>query len=96
MFFDLVLMYKIIKGLSDICFSDFFCLNQNPYSLRGNTTKIVCKRKFNTKQLNSCFFARVVGLWNLLPHEVSSAPSLPIFKKMLNDLDFKLLVSKYV
>ena len=59
--FDLILIYKIIYGYSDIKFGDYFSFKQNMYNLRGNTMKIELRSDFKNKnllQLYHCFFNR--------------------------------------
>ena len=90
--FDLVLTYKIIHGLTDMDFNDFFTFKSNPYSLRGNTIKIAAKLKINTKnpnlQIKHCFFLRATKYWNLLPDTIAQTSTLNIFKHRIAELDF--------
>ena len=69
--FDLILLFKIINGLSDLNFFDFFMFRNIPYHFRGNSKKISTKHNFKTSQWNNSFFSRVAGIWNSLPDETN-------------------------
>ena len=85
--FDLILLYKIIHGTSNLNFNDFFTFRTNPYSLRGNSHKIDTLQKYNSSHWSNTFFARVTKSWNLLPDDVASSLTLNIFKAKLKQLD---------
>ena len=88
--FDLILIYKIIYGYSDIKFGDYFSFKQNMYNLRGNTMKIELRSDFKNKnllQLYHCFFNRATKYWNLLPDHVATCSTISIFKRKLKDFD---------
>lgn len=88
--FDLVLIYKIIHGLTDMDFNDFFTFKSSPYSLRGNSIKIAAKinSKIPNLQIKHCFFLRATKYWNLLPDSIAQTPTLSIFKHRVAKLDF--------
>ena len=81
---DAVLLYKIVCGLCCINFSDYFAFCNVSYSLRRNSKQIRSLHRNKTKSQNqhwhNNFFNRVVPLWNDLPDDVVTSPSLPIFK----------------
>ena len=85
--FDIILLFKIINGLSDLNFSDFFLFRNIPYHFRGNSKKISTKHNFKTSQWNNSFFSRVTGIWNSLPDEICSTTSLSQFKINLDNFD---------
>jgi hypothetical protein len=88
--FDLILIFKIIHGLSDMNFHDFFVYISNPYSLRGNSIKIKTKIHFNKDilQIRNCFFSRAAKYWNLLPDSIASTSTLDLFKRKIAEFDF--------
>ena len=53
LFFDLVYVFKIINGQSDLRFSDFFFVRKVPYTLRGSILKIGTIIKFKTVHCTS-------------------------------------------
>ena len=85
--FDLILLFKIINGLSDLKFSDFFMYRNIPYHVRGNSKKISSKHNFKSSQWNHSFFSRVTVIWNLLPDKVCTTTSLRQFKLNLDNFD---------
>ena len=79
---DLIETYKIVYGIEDIRFDDFFRFA--PYSgTRSNGLKLavtLCKT-----DIRKHFFSnRVVSLWNAMPSYVVTAYSLSHFKRLLN------------
>ena len=94
--FDLILLYKIIHGTSDLNFSDYFVFRQNPYNLRGNSHKIDTLQNYRSCQWSNTFFARVTKYWNLLPDDVASLPTLHTFKMKLKQLDLNPMCLKPV
>ena len=88
--FDLIQIFKIINGLSDIKFDNYFIFKQNVHNLRGNTIKIQLRSSFkNSKisQIHHCFFNRVIKYWNLLPDVIATTPTLNAFKRNLSNFD---------
>ena len=79
---DLIETYKIVYGIEDIRFDDFFRFA--PHSgTRSNGLKLavtLCKT-----DIRKHFFSnRVVSLWNAMPSYVVTAYSLSHFKRLLN------------
>ena len=74
---DLTLVYKIFHGLVDLDFDQFF--ERKTSSTRDNGFALY-KKKFKTTIAQNFFSNRVVNIWNYLPPEVVSAPSLSTFK----------------
>ena len=91
-FFDLILLFKIINGLSELNFSDYFSIRNVPYSLRGSRLKIECKAKFKTQQFCNSFFGRVPPIWNALSDEITSQTNIGAFKQKLNNFDLRKIV----
>jgi hypothetical protein len=94
--FDLLLIYKIINGLSDLDFEEYFVFRKRSYVLRGNTRKIDTLHSFKTSQWNHSFFTRVVKYWNTLPDEIASSNTLQSFKRLLFKHDLTHLLSKTI
>ncbi len=87
--FDMVFTYKILHGLIDIDFTEFFVFSQS--GTRGHDLKLY-KSKFK-HDFSKYFFAnRVVDVWNQLPNSVITAPNINIFKGLINQTD----LSKYL
>ena len=93
---DLLLMFKILRGLSDISFSSYFKIQTSPYSLRGGETKIVPLESYSSPAWINSFFNRAPKYFNKLPPEISSARSLQSFKLKLKKLDFNCLKQQYL
>ena len=81
---DLIETYKILNGYYDINPTSFFTLS-NTDTTRGHHRKLF---KFRSRLLvrHNFFTNRVVNLWNSLPADVISAPTVALFKKNLDDL----------
>jgi len=81
---DLCMCYKIINGLVDLKFEDFFIDGNNRN--RGNGSKLYVKpyiqEEFSTKDSN-LFANRVVNVWNSLSQEKVQCNSLSQFRKNL-------------
>lgn len=94
--FDLIQVYKIIYGFSDLNFDDYFVFRPCPYNTRGNTLKIDNVDKYKSSQWLNTFFGRAVKFWNVLPNEVAISTSLSIFKFRLKtvDLSVHMLLSR--
>ena len=79
---DMIKVWKIFNGLSPIIPSDLFQLVGDART-RGHTFKIFHQR--TSIELRKRFFSnRVISLWNALPSSVVSAPTLPVFKRLLS------------
>jgi hypothetical protein len=83
--FDLCLVYKIMNGLIELRVEDFFLLDPNSARVRGShSLKLI--RSTDYAVVRASFFSnRVVPVWNGLPEEVVTAPSLNAFKRRLYD-----------
>ena len=82
---DLIETYKILNGYYDINLTSFLTLS-NTDTTRGHHRKLF---KFRSRLLvrHNFFTNRVVNLWNSLPADVISAPTVAaLFKKNLDDL----------
>ena len=90
---DLVLLYQIINGLSDLRFSDFYFFNHNPYNLRRNSIQIFPLRDHLNAQWRHSFFIRTARVWNSLPEEIVTVPSTDIFKRHVSNLDLSVFLT---
>ena len=86
---DLILTFKIVKGLSILKFSDYFVFVSSGYNLRRNSFQIKSIRSFKNTQFSNIFFERVVKIWNCLPDEIVSITNLNIFKLKLKAFSLK-------
>jgi len=83
--FDLVFCYKIVFGLVNVKYDDFFKANLSSQT-RGHAHKLYKSRCSSNTRRN--FFAeRVVNVWNALPNTVNFS-SLPSFKRSIESVDF--------
>ena len=92
---DLLLMFKIFRGFSDINFSSYFKIQTSQYSLRGGGSKIVPLKTFSNSAWTNSFFNRAPRYFNKLPPEISSTKSLQIFKSKLKTLNYNQLKLQY-
>ena len=88
--FDLIYTYKIIHNLVDIPTSDFFKRNEilKSYSLRRH--KFYLAKPFHPKSVvaSNFFIHRAINIWNKLPDQTVSSPTLSLFKTRLNEFNF--------
>jgi len=88
---DLLFCYKIVFGLVDINFSDFFEFCDS--GTRGHAYKLF-KSRCN-KGVRSQFFAeRVVKVWNSLPTTTNFA-TLPLFRQSIMCVDFSAFLKVF-
>ena len=90
--FDLIQFYKIIYGVSDINFNDYFTFKSHQYSLRRNSMQVQSNFNFKNQKFDQCFFLRIVKYWNALPDDVVVAPSVEVFKKRILSIDVDSLL----
>ena len=78
---DLIEVYKMTHGLTNIDFSQFFSLNPGGpgTTTRGHQLKLVVPQ-VRTDRRKNFFSVRVIKHWNKLPAEVVNSPNLNIFK----------------
>jgi hypothetical protein len=81
---DLCHCYKIINGLENLTFGDFFEFSTN--TTRSNGRKLF-KHRCRTDTRKHFFTNRVIDPWNSLPENVVNAPSIFSFKKRLRQCD---------
>ena len=89
---DLLFCYKIVFGLVDINFSDFFefCPSNRT---RGHAHKLF-KSHCNSCVRSQFFAERVVKVWNSLPPTTDFA-TLPAFKQSIMDVDFSAFLKVF-
>jgi len=85
--FDLVLCFKIVHKLIDLEFNDFFEFECNKYNTRGHMYKLRIPKIMNSTRKNF-FSIRVLPVWNYLPSDLVSAPTVNSFKSQLKLIDF--------
>jgi len=91
---DLLMCFKIVRGLSCLHFDDFF---SRPIRLsnRGHSEKLQilpCNRDLRKYS----FALRVVPHWNSLSENTVSSPTVSVFKSSMKCLEFPNLLDKYV
>ena len=92
--FDLKLMYKIVNGLSDLKFEDFFVYKPIPYNIRGGSVKIETRINLKDSNWRNSFYVRTIKIWNFLPQDLKSASNFSCFKRKLNCFDLTPYVAK--
>ena len=81
--FDLLLVYKIIYGLCDLDFTDFFIFKNTKYNLRRHSLQIKCTKDNLSQKWQNSYFCRVVKLWNWLSENVVRSINIFSLKKKL-------------
>jgi len=82
---DLILCYKILRGLVLLLSDDFFTVVRNRATREHNfklflpESRVDCRKRF--------FAVRMVRNWNSLPDDVVSAGSLSLFVRRLRSVD---------
>ena len=76
---DMIMTYRIVRGLIDLERDDFFTLVGDRRNTRGHPWKLEVIRT-NCAMRSHFFSNRVVGAWNRLPSDVVDAPSVSVFK----------------
>ena len=77
---DMLQVYRIINKIDNIDFDSYFTYNKN--NTRGHSQKID-KPRANTRLRLKSFSHRVINMWNSLPEETITSPSLNSFKNAL-------------
>ena len=82
--FDLLLVYKIVFGLTGLRSEDFFCTNvsRNVLNLRGHPYQLI-HNVARTPVRNTFFVNRIVGIWNNLHLNACVFNSFKQFKQSL-------------
>lgn len=80
---DLIFVFKMIHGMIDLSFDDFFEFSEN--RTRGHIYKIAVKR--SRLDVHKYFFAsRIIPIWNSLPPEIVDSPSLAVFRSRVKGI----------
>ncbi len=88
--FDLSMCFKIVKGLVNLDFNDFFVFNEN--CTRGNCKKLRVPRC--RKDVRKFFFGnRVVKVWNILHNDVVNSSSVDSFLHKIESIDLSDFIS---
>jgi len=88
---DLVWCYKIVFGLVDVKFDDFF--KHAPLNnTRGHVHKLY-KQRSSTNVVAAFFVNRVVDIWNFLPEDIVDFISLTAFKRTIKSVDFNAFLN---
>jgi len=89
---DLILTYRIIFGLVDVCMSDYFHLvsSYGDRSItRGNPFKLSVNYCRTNKRKNF-LCERVVKVWNSLPPSIVNFGSLARFRNSINKINLRI------
>jgi hypothetical protein len=78
--FDLIEVFKILRGFSPLKANEFFQLSQS-YT-RGHNLRLI-KERFYCDERKYFFSNRVFEIWNKLPQETVNAPSISAFKRLI-------------
>ena len=90
--FDLVLHFKISKGLTPFDNNLVFTSGQSTRATRSHDQNLLIKPYCRTKGMENDFFARRINCWNSLPSNVRNARSILEFKKQISVIDFSKFV----
>ena len=85
-YIDLIFMYKIIKGIVDIDFNQYFSFN--PMNTRGHRFKLY----LNRSQINchkNHFCNRIITPWNELSDDIVNCNTVNLFKQRVMNVDVK-------
>jgi hypothetical protein len=82
---DLIMCYKIVFGLIDLKFTDFFTFSPSGVT-RGHEFKLYKTRAEGTR--NTFFTTRVINVWNALSPDTVDFNSLRTFKHTITSSDF--------
>ena len=84
--YDLITFYKILNNLIHLDFNNFFKFNTNiaRYNLRRHELTIANPKLSKTSVRRNFYSVRIVNVWNSLPQQIVTSPSLEIFKHRLN------------
>ncbi len=81
---DLIFLYKMLRGYFNVDSSKLFEFKST--RTRGNSWALA--EKYANSNLKKYSFAqRIVKVWNFLPEEAVSAPTVPAFKRWLHSSD---------
>ena len=89
---DLVLHFKISKGLTPFDHELVFTYGQSTRVNRSHDQNLLVKPYCRTKVMENDFFARRISCWNSLPINVRNARSIFEFKKQISGIDFSKFV----
>ena len=81
---NLVMVFRLLHGIVDIKFANFFKIRQSTYNLRGHRYNLRSDRKNR-----GLFPSRVISIWNKLPEAVVERKSLASFKSALKKLNLR-------
>ena len=83
---DLIMCYKIVRGMVDVNFQTFFTLSGSSshcYKISFHHYRVNARLNF--------FSNRVIAVWNSLPETVVTAPTIDIFKSLLMKLELPIV-----
>ena len=80
-------MYKIVNKKAPGYLIDLFENSNNEYELREKESRLILP-SFNTEfSKRKTFSFTGAKIWNSIPYNIRSAPTLSAFKKKIKDLD---------
>ena len=82
---DLIMCYKIVFGLIDLKFADFFTFSPSGVT-RGHEFKLFKTRAEGTR--STFFTTRVINVWNAISPDTVDFNSLRTFKHTITSSDF--------
>ena len=83
--FDLIELFKIVKGFSVLKFDDYFKIKQ--LSLRQSNNVQIQLLVTNSNLSKNFFKFRAVKIWNTLPQNIVDSSRVDIFKRRLQTFD---------
>ncbi len=79
----ILMYYKLLNGLNHVC-HDILPLDSNPRELRRHNSRNVALEKSNRVCRKNFFSCRYRSVWNALPEDIVTAPSLSTVKRRLS------------
>ena len=85
---DLCMVFKIVYGLVDLDFDQFFQYRLSGHNTRGHSKRLFVRGNSRLNSTKNFFSVRVIQVWNCLPQNVVDSTSLSIFKNHISSITF--------
>ena len=85
---DLTVYYKCLHNLIALPSDVYFIRQQHESQTRTGGNRLIVPLLTNNHHANN-FFYRCLNCWNSLPSNVTEVQSLPVFKKLLQNIDLQ-------
>jgi hypothetical protein len=92
---DLVMCYMILNQLVALDIKDFFDLDQN-HRTRGHSLKLKPPKLTLTQTRSNFFAVRITPVWNALPQDAISSPTVKSFRNKIAACDLSKFLNRPV